>query len=63
MEIPRLLREHPEESDFWPAFAELADPIIELANRSGENASEFALQAIDELLIKAGMVDPAHRQT
>jgi len=62
-QIPRLLQEHPDEGEFCSAFAELADPIMEFADRAGEDASEYAIQAIDELLIRAGKIDPAHRQT
>ena len=31
LQVPRLLRESPDPADFWPAFAGLADPILEAA--------------------------------
>lgn len=58
----KLAAQHPDESDFWPAFAAHAEPIEEYAGRSGDDAHEYARVQIEEILIGLGKVDPAHRQ-
>lgn len=61
--LPRLIQRYPDDGDFISAFAELADPIMDFASSAGGDASDYAGQRIDELLIDAGKMDPAHRQT
>ncbi|WP_363797432.1 hypothetical protein ABU614_19765 [Lysobacter firmicutimachus] len=53
---------HPDDSDFWPAFAAHAEPIEDCAARAGDDAHEYARVQIEEILIRLGKVDPAHRQ-
>jgi len=58
-----VAQQHADDADFWPAFASLAEPIEEYAGRAGDAAHEFASTWIDEILIRLGKMDPAHRQT
>jgi len=50
--IPGLLRDYPDDADFWPAFAGEADVIEDAAG-----AEDFAWVSdqIDELLAKHGL--------
>ena len=54
--------QHPDDAEFWPAFASYADPIVEQAGSDGD-AHEYVCTRIDELLIALGKMDPAERQT
>ena len=56
-----IARQHPDDADFWPAFASYADPIVEQAG-CDDDAHEYVCTRIDEILISLGKMDAAHRQ-
>ena len=47
LQVPRLLRDSPDPADFWPAFAGLADPILEAA---GPDDCDWAGEGISAIL-------------
>lgn len=49
----------PEEGDFMPRFADLADEILEAAN---DDCIEDASVRINDMLIELGYVPEEHRQ-
>ena len=58
--IPRLRAEYPDEGDFWDAFAGLADEIKDAG--LDEDQYHYWDAQLSDMLIVAGLQDPAHRQ-
>ncbi|WP_396616813.1 hypothetical protein ACHZ97_04345 [Lysobacter soli] len=54
-----LKKRFPDEADFMPRFADLADDILEAAN---EECYDDASIRITDMLIDLGYVPPEHRQ-
>lgn len=50
-ELPSMIRDHPDDADFWPAFAGEADVIEDAADAADY---DWAMNAIDALLVKHG---------
>jgi hypothetical protein len=54
-----LKERFPDEADFMPRFADLADDILEAAN---DDCYDDASVRITDMLIDLGYVPPEHRQ-
>lgn len=49
--LPALVREYPEHADFWPAFAGMADDIVEAA---GADDCDWVDDRLEEMLRRHG---------
>jgi len=56
--IPRLKSEFPEEEQFWPAFAGMADQVIENLT---ETDGEWAYAELDAIMHKHGLSEKSPR--
>lgn len=50
-QAPELVRENPEDGNFWAAFAGASDPIVDAA---GADDYDWVLREIDEILKSNG---------
>lgn len=46
-QLPALVREHPDPADFWPAYAGVADEIVDAA---GADDCEWVDDRLEEML-------------
>jgi hypothetical protein len=54
-QLPRILREHPYDGDFWSAFSSHAD---EIEHAAGPDDWSYVHARIDEMLRAAGIIPP-----
>jgi hypothetical protein len=62
-EMPNLKSEHPQEADFFAAFAGVAEGIQDDADRINEDASHSAWLLLHGLLVDHGWLPEEQRQT
>lgn len=49
--FPGMIAEHPDDEEFWPAFAGVADEIVDSA---GAADCEYVHDRVDEMLVEHG---------
>ena len=52
-QLPSMIAENPDEADFWPAFAGVADEIIDNA---GAPDCEYVSNRIETMLVAVGFL-------
>lgn len=53
VQMPRLQRECPDPADFWPAFAGIADSVVDAA---GPEDFDWVVTQIDAILNRNGLL-------
>ena len=55
-ELPKLIADHPDDADFWPAYAALADEIKRDAGALGDDTWHWAFDAMQASLYEHGKI-------
>lgn len=62
LRLPLLVKQHAGD-DFWSAYAEIADPILEDAGRISDEAYDNAFLFQNAILSEAGLISGVEIQT
>ena len=54
--LPRLIEDHPDDADFWPAYAELADELKRDAGTLGDEIWNWAFDLMQAALYEHGKI-------
>lgn len=55
-QLPRLIATYPDDADFWPAYAELADEIKADAGKLGDETWHWAFDLMQAALYEHGKI-------
>ena len=58
--LPTMVERYPDDADFWPVFADAADPIMAQAEQVDPDTHEDVFLLIEAMLWRAGKFDADH---
>ena len=58
-QLPKLIADYPDDADFWPAYAELADEIKADAGKIDDDTWHWAFDLMQAALYENGKISAA----